>query len=48
MPMFMMLALTSMLLLFAFGVVAYTAADYANADAKMPNATRHLVGGAYD
>ena len=38
-----MLALTSMLLLNAFDVVAYAAADDANADAKMPNDARHLA-----
>ncbi len=37
-----------MFLLYAFDVVAYAAADNANAnDAKMPNVARHLVG-AYD
>jgi hypothetical protein len=47
MMMLMMLALTVMLLLYAFDVVAYAAADDANADAKMPIVARHLAG-AYD
>ena len=37
----MMLALTLMLMLDAVDVAAYAATD-ANADAKMPNASRHL------
>ena len=45
MPMLMMLALTLMLLLDAFDAAAFFAASNdANADAKMPNADRHLVG----
>ena len=44
MPMLMMLALTLMLLLDAYNVVAYAAANDSNVDAKMPNATRHLAG----
>ena len=47
MPMLMMLDLTLMLLLDAFKAAAYAAAVDANADAKMPNASRHLAG-AYD
>ena len=43
MPILRMLALTVMLLLYAFDVVAYAAADDANADAKMPNDARHLA-----
>ncbi len=42
MPMLMMLALTMMLLLDASDAVAYAAAYDVNADAKMPNAARHL------
>ncbi len=41
MPMLMMLAPTLVLLL---DVGAYAAANDAGADAKMPNAARHLVG----
>ena len=44
MPMLVMLALTLMLLLCACDVVAYAAANDANAGAKMPNVARHLVG----
>ena len=44
MPMLVMLALTLMLLLNASDVVAYASANDANADAKMPNVARHLVG----
>ena len=44
MPMLMMLALTPILLLDAFDVVAYTVANDANADAKIPNVACHLVG----
>jgi len=45
MPMMMMLAMTLMLLLDASDDVAFFAtANDANADAKMPNADRHLVG----
>jgi hypothetical protein len=45
MPMLMMLALTLMLLLDAFDAAAFlTAANDANAEAKMPNAARHLAG----
>jgi len=44
MPMLIMLALTPMLLIYEFDVVAYAVADDANADAKMPNVARHLVG----
>ncbi len=40
----MMLVLTLMNLPDAFDVVAYAAADDANAERKMPNATRHLAG----
>ena len=43
-PMLMMLALTVMLLLDASNAAAYAAANDANADAKMPNVARHLVG----
>ena len=41
--MLIMLALTLMLLLDAFVVVAYAADDDANADAKMPKVARHLA-----
>ncbi len=44
MPMLMMLALTLMLLLDASDAAAYAAANDTNADAKMPNAARHLAG----
>ncbi len=44
MPMLMMLALTLMLLLDASDAAAYAAANDASADAKMPNAARHLAG----
>ncbi len=44
MPMLMMLAVTPMLLPDAFDASAYAAVDDANADAKMPNSTCHLVG----
>ena len=44
MPMLMKLALTPMLLLYAFDVAKYVAVDDANADAKMPIVARHLVG----
>jgi len=44
MPMPMILALALMLLLDASGVVAYAVVNDANADAKMPNVARHLVG----
>ncbi len=40
----MMLALTLVLLLDAFDVVAYAATNDTNADAKMLNDARHLVG----
>jgi len=43
-PMLMMLAPTLMLLLDASDVVAYAAANDANADAKMPNVACHLIG----
>ena len=43
MPMLMMLALTLMFLLDAFDVVAYAAANDANADAKMPNVARRML-----
>ncbi len=46
-PMMMMLALTLMRLLDAYDDVAYAAANDANADAKMPNAARHIAS-AYD
>ncbi len=39
-----MLALTLMLPLDASDAAAYAAANDANADAKMPNAARHLAG----
>ena len=45
--MLIMLALTVMLLLDASDAAAYAAANDAIADAKMPNAARHLAG-AYD
>ncbi len=44
MPMLMMLVLTLMSLPDAFDAAAYVAADDANAETKMPNATRHLAG----
>jgi hypothetical protein len=44
MPMMMMLALTPRLLLYASDADAYTTPNDANADAKMPNVTRLLVG----
>ena len=44
MPMLMMLALTLMLPLDASDAAAYAVAKDANADAKMPNAARHLAG----
>ncbi len=44
MPILMMLALTLMLPLDAFDAATYAAANDANADAKMPNVARHLVG----
>ena len=42
--MLMMLAMTLMLLLYAFDDVAYADAKDVNADAKMPNVARHLDG----
>ena len=42
--MLMMLSLTLMLLLDALKSAAYTAADNAKADAKMPNIACYLVG----
>ncbi len=42
--MLMMLAVTPMLLPNAFDASAYASVDDANADAKMPNSTCHLVG----
>ena len=47
MPMLLILALAVMLLLDAFEAVANAVADDSNADAKLPNVARHLVG-AYD
>ena len=44
MPMLMMLALTPILLLDAFHVAAYAAANDANVDAKMPNTARNVAG----
>ncbi len=44
MPMLMTLVLTLMNLPDAFDVAAYAAADDANVESKMPNATRHLAG----
>ena len=44
MPMLMMLVLTLLNLPDAFNVDAYAAANDANVETKMPNATRHLVG----
>ena len=44
MMMLMMLALTPMLMLDAYDAATYAAANDANADAKMPNDARHLVG----
>ncbi len=43
-PMMMMLALTRMRMLDASDAASYAAANDANADAKMPNVARHLVG----
>ncbi len=43
MPMLMMLALTLLLLLDAFKVVAYVADDDVDAKHKMLNAARHLA-----
>ena len=42
--MMVMLALTLMLLLYAFDAAVYAAADDSNADAKMPIDPRHLAG----
>ncbi len=47
MPMLMMLALTLMLLLDAYEVVAYTVVDDANADARIPNVAHHRRARAY-
>ena len=44
MPMLIMLALTPMLLLDVVDAVAYAVVTEANAEAKMPNVSRHLVG----
>jgi len=44
MPMTVRLALTLMLLLDAFDVVAYAATDDTHAEEEMPNDARHLVG----
>ena len=43
-PMLMMLVLTLMNLPDAFDAAAYVVAADANAESKMPNATRHLAG----
>ena len=42
--MLIMLALTLMLLLYAFDAAAYAFVDDANADAKMPIVARHFDG----